>query len=293
MTEPIKPMLCELCERVHNDPGVIYEEKYDGVRAVIVAKPDGTCEIQSRSGKSKDGLYPELSFDTKGFTLVLDGEIVSTTGDFNNIQHRNRAKFSADAAKEFPVVFKAFDLLSVDGVNCENSTLETRKKGLDLYLNDTKTVQKSEFTLDGEALYQKVLASKLAGGVGEGVVGKRLDQRYIRDARGWMKVKLWQNDIFFVLGYTDGTGWRAGTFGAMILADKTGKYVGEVGTGFNNVQLKELYLRMKSNGTGVCPWPKSPLSENITWCNPFPVKLQYLEYTNDGKLRFPSYKGMI
>ena len=40
----------------------------------------------------------------------------------------------------------------------------------------------------------------------EGVVGKRLDQPYQFHKRAWLKVKVWQDSVFKIVGYAPGSG---------------------------------------------------------------------------------------
>ncbi|MFA5153190.1 MAG: hypothetical protein WC554_11565, partial [Clostridia bacterium] len=167
------------------------------------------------------------------------------------------------------------------------------------------TFEVSQIFTGGEQLYS--LAEKNAW---EGIVGKRLDSGYAYGSRSpnWIKVKVWKRDIFWVVGYTPGTGWRKDTFGALVLAkiDKTGfVHVGEVGTGFDQADIERLFRQLKggsqvlrSSGQGgddkYHPFPAYfKYSQPVTWTSPFGAKIRYLELTNDGIVRFPSYKGDI
>ena len=75
---------------------------------------------------------------------------------------------------------------------------------------------------------------------------------------------------------------------ALVLMDAHQKYVGQVGTGMDANDIRGL---MSMFVTAPCPWAREP--EAATWVKPFPVKVQYLEYTNDGILRFPSLKEVM
>ena len=79
----------------------------------------------------------------------------------------------------------------------------------------------------------------------EGVIAKRLDSVYRegRRTRDWLKIKTENNEEFVVAGYTRGSGRRAGTFGALVLAVNEGgelRYVGNVGTGFDDAEIRKL-----------------------------------------------------
>lgn len=83
--ERIKPMLCRGEAKPANNPSLIWEQKYDGAR--IIAFVNGDYQLQSRSGKDKSHLFPELRLETR-LSAVLDGEIIAADGKFNGIQSR-------------------------------------------------------------------------------------------------------------------------------------------------------------------------------------------------------------
>ncbi len=282
----IKPMLCRGHPEVFSDPGYIWETKYDGNR-IIAAGGGRSYRLQARSGRDRTAQFPELRLSTK-HDAVLDGELVCyeangrIDGTFNSIQRRNCMNNIAKAAELYPVTFEVFDILEVDGVSVEDAPLRQRKGLLEMVLQPTENVRLGHFTVDGVSLFERAKAQGL-----EGVVGKKLDGQYLQDKREWLKVKVWKYGTFLVIGYTAGTGWRASTFGALVLSDMTGNYVGEVGTGFNNQQLGEICELFQPCP---CPLQKPPVS--ATWVKPFSACIRYLEYTNDGVLRFPSWRGM-
>ncbi len=292
--DKIKPMLAKDGVTAVNDPGMLWEPKYDGARSIAFV--DGTMKgyrLQARSGTDKTATFPELEFDIVS-SMVVDGEIVSATGKSfqDGIQPRvNRDREISLAVKAMPAKLVVFDILELDGRNLEALPLKDRKEILSQVLRPTPTVEITPYTDDGVALMAKSRALKAIGdGVyrqgEEGVIGKSKLGRYARDKREWFKVKCWMDGVFFAVGYTAGTGWRQSTFGALVLADAKGKYVGEVGTGFTMTTINEL---VKMFSPGVCPFPREP--EPATWIKPFAVKVRYLEMSNDGILRFPSFKG--
>lgn len=294
--DKIKPMLAKDGGQAFNDPKILWEPKFDGARAIVFA--DGTIkgyQLQARSGTDKTATFPEFEFDiTK--PAILDGEIVSATGKSfqDGIQPRvNRDREISLAVKAMPAKLVVFDVLEVDGNSMEQAPLLARKVMLEQILRRTPTVELAPYFDDGVTLLAKSKALKAVGdGIyrqgEEGIVGKSKLGRYLRDKREWLKVKCWLDGVFMAVGYTAGTGWRASTFGALVLADTKGKYVGEVGTGFTMTTINEL---VKMFSPGVCPFPREP--EPATWIKPFAVKVRYLEMSNDGIMRFPSFKGIV
>lgn len=287
----IKPMLCELRREPFNDNRYLWETKYDGMRSVVRAV-NGNYTIQGRSGKDKTLMFPELNLETR-VPAVLDGELVCYKEGklvFKGIQHRaNRISNIMPASKQYPATYEVFDILTANGQNLEQLPLEERKEILEQVLIPTDNARVASTFTDGVALFEEIQDKHM-----EGVVGKLKSGPYRQGKRDWIKVKAIQSGEFTICGYTQGTGRRAPTFGALVL----GKYlsgelihVGSVGTGFDENEIGRLCQRMLTLRAD-CPFSKEP--EPATWIKPvIDVAIQYLELTDDGKLRFPSYKGMI
>jgi len=292
----IKPMLAEGSPKVFNDEAYLWEIKYDGIRLLsfINKRID---HLQARSGTDKTYTFPELRIETK-VPAILDGEVVSATGlsFHDSVQKRMNRKLNIDAmVKLFPVKKAVFDVLEVDGENVEHLPLETRKEVLADIFIPTDSAELAPYSEDGVSLWDEVIAQGL-----EGLVGKSKQGAYLRDKREWLKVKAWKRnygkdstgETFLVVGYTKGTGWRESTFGALEIArleaNGSSTYVGEVGTGPDKPELAHLCSLFSPS---VCPWSKEP--ELATWVKPFAIKIQYLEYTNEGMMRFPSFKGVV
>jgi bifunctional non-homologous end joining protein LigD len=289
----IKPMLARLEAQPWVRENWIWEPKYDGDRAIVDTK---TGIIQSRSGKDKTANFPEIRPKTVK-SAILDGEIIATHNgktEFNAIQHRSTSKDIQFRMTEYPATFEVFDVLDIDGTDVSHYPLSERKKLLAAVLVVDATTHLAPFSQDGQALFANAVANQL-----EGVIGKNLNQGYLENAREWVKVKCNQLDNFIVCGYTRGTGWRASTFGALVVGKLTDKglvHVGEVGTGFNDRDIDEIFTQLRLTITNVCPFSSNPYgnSQQPTWVMPgMAVVIRYLEYTNDGKLRFPAFKGII
>jgi len=291
--QSIKPMLARLEAKPWNSPEWIWETKFDGVRAIVNT---GTGSIQARSGKDKTANFPEIKPVTKK-PCILDGEIVAYTNgktNFNLIQHRSTTSDLQFRMAEYPAQYEVFDILEMDGISVAGYPLSDRKKLLAAVLVPDQRVHLAVSSADGEALFANAVANQM-----EGVIGKKLNQRYLENAREWVKVKLSQVDNFVVCGFTQGTGWRAPTFGALVLGQffhDEMRHVGEVGTGFNDRDIDEIYTALRLTVGGGCPFPANPYTNGNqpTWVTPgLMVVVRYLEFTNDGKLRFPAFKGIV
>lgn len=266
----IKPMLCKLRTKPFNDPNWIWERKWDGVRMLAFLTPGGGMRLQSRSGKDKTAMFPEIHAPVLGHA-ILDGEIVSADDSvsFQDFAQRraNRTEDVADMAKELPAKFMAFDILRLNE-DLQNTPLMHRKELLNR-LRLEGNVHVVETHRFGKALWEEAVANNW-----EGIVGKDLRGNYREGRRDWVKVKTWQNGTFYIVGFEFGAGKRTGLVGSLTLENKNGLPVGHLGTGFSDKQLGKLTMLMMNQ-------PNSRM----------PIKVQYQEYTNEGQLRFPSYKG--
>ena len=104
-----------------------------------------------------------------------------------------------------------------------------------------------------------------------------------------------------IVGYTRGTGRRARTLGALILAvnDDAGlRWVGNCGTGFSDAELTALTGLLAPLQVTKTPLPAKPRiagtrRQDVTWVAPKLVcEIEFAEWTRDGRLRAPSYRGL-
>ncbi len=303
----IKPMLCTLRAEPFNSDDYLWEIKYDGIRGITTVV-EGNYSIQSRSGKDKTAMFPELNLETR-FPAVLDGELVCYNGNgkpvFRGIQRRaNRVNDIPQMSRDYPATYEVFDILMVNELMLYHLPLKDRKEMLKQILVPSDNVRLAPYTEDGISLYAEAQVNadhyhKTGEILGhkEGVVGKLKNGIYRPGSHDWTKIKTFKLGEFVICGYTQGTGWRTSTFGALVLgkiADNIGAipvHVGSVGTGFDRPEIEKLYRRMLTLEDS-CPFDVVP--EPATWVKPvIRVYIQYAEYTDDNKLRIPSYKGMI
>ncbi|HKU31304.1 MAG TPA: ATP-dependent DNA ligase, partial [Arthrobacter sp.] len=140
----------------------------------------------------------------------------------------------------------------------------------------------------------------VAGELGlEGVMAKKADSRYVvgRRSRSWIKLKLEQSQEVVVGGWRPGAGARNGTFGSLLLGIPDGgklRYVGRVGSGFSDWQLKDILARLESRRSDESPFLDIPREDaaGATWVDPELVaEVSYGEWTGPGRLRHPVWRG--
>ena len=189
------------------------------------------------------------------------------------------------------IPFLAIDLLHFAGVNLRAARYEARSRYLAQCLLPSTRVQLVHADDDAEALYQAALASGF-----EGIMAKRRDSPYLPGKRSghWLKIKSTQSAEFVVGGYTKGKGARA-PLGALLLGVPEAKdrlrYVGHVGSGFDESTLAEVRRRAEPLKTTKCRFTEQPpLNGPATWIEPKLVaEVKFADWTEAGLLRAPVF----
>jgi len=290
-----RPMLATQEEHIPHGEGWTFEVKFDGYRAIAYIR-GGECKLVSRNGNDLTGRFADVAKAlvkaVRSPNAVVDGEVarIDTTG---------RTSFSELQQGSGQLVYYAFDLLELDGKPLVDLPLRERKEQLQKLIDlRTGSVAVSEGFDDGDALFEVARAQNL-----EGIVAKRVDSTYKsgRRTRDWLKLKTENTDEFVVAGFTRGTGRRAGTFGALVLAVNEGgglRYVGNVGTGFDDAEISRLLTLLKPLHRETTPFAEAPKMPrvrkgDVQWVQPRLVaQVRYGEWTHDGHLRHPAYLGL-
>jgi bifunctional non-homologous end joining protein LigD len=299
----LAPMLATTGPLPRDDGRWSFEVKWDGVRA-LVAVEGGRIALRSRNGNDVTAAYPEL----RGLGLalgstqaLLDAEVVAFDAagrpDFGRLQARMHArKPGAALLRDTPVTLLVFDLLHLDGRSLLDVPYDERRAVLEqLPIAGDHWQVPPAFPGDGQA----VLDATRAQGM-EGVVAKRRDSRYEPGRRSdcWVKVKHVRRTSAVVVGWKPGEGGRAGRIGSLLLAVPEGDgwtFAGHVGTGFSAATLAMLGTRLEPLRRDTPAPPDVPREHARTavWVEPELVcDVDYTEWTRDGRLRHPSYKGL-
>lgn len=299
MPSEISPMLSALTDEPVDAEGWIHEPKLDGIRAIAAIK-NGRVSLTSRNGLDLTLAYPDIVKDLESYDadIIFDGEVVALDEkgrpSFQALQQRSGLRRGSDvknAQGRTPVFYYVFDILFLDNKLLTGVKLVERKELLKQHLVPTDKVRFVEpLATDGTTAYKVCLNLGL-----EGLVSKRLDSVYEfgRRSKFWLKVKPTLSSEFVVCGFTEGTGARRNTFGALILGmfvkDKL-VYVGGVGTGFNDKSLAALKSELARRETKKMPFAKKPLGKQIHWVEPELVaEVKFAEWTRDSMLRAPVF----
>jgi bifunctional non-homologous end joining protein LigD len=296
-------MKSTLVERPPRGDDWLYEIKWDGVRAIAFVENE-EVRLQARSGLRCERQYPELAVihhHIAAGSAVLDGEIAvldpKGVSRFHLIQPRianSDPNSIAHLVRSTPVVYFVFDLLYLDGYDLRGVALAKRRELLEEVLTAGPVVRISEaFPAEaGEALLEAARENGL-----EGVIAKHAPSIYeSRRSHEWLKIKLNTEQEFAIGGFTEPQGDRE-YFGALVLGvyeDGKLRWVGNVGTGFDQKMLASIYARLEPLITRECPFAERPKPDRgMTWVNPELVcQVKYLNWTQDGRLRAPVFIGL-
>lgn len=299
----LAPMLATGGPLPQDDGRWSYEVKWDGVRA-LVAVEGGRLRVASRNGNDITAAYPELAGLAPALgptAALLDGEVVAFDAagrtDFGRLQSRMHARRPTPAMqRDTPVTLLVFDVLHLAGESLLHRPYDERRAVLEaLPLSGKRWQVPPAFPGDGEAVMTATRAQGL-----EGVVAKRRDSRYEPGRRSdcWVKVKHIQRTSAVVVGWKPGEGGRAGRIGSLLLAVPEGdgwSFAGHVGTGFTASTLRMLAERLEPLRVQAPVLDDVPRehARQAVWVEPALVcDVDYTQWTREGRLRHPSYKGL-
>ena len=241
-------MLAELADAASHDrllarPDLVFEPKYDGIRALVQVEPAGPdgplVRIFSRRGNDKTDEFPDLAAPLARLArrldgpLLIDGEIVAVDArgaplGFQHLQGRllRQGAAARRSSQTVPVAFIAFDLLRDGPDDLRACPFTERRERLEARLrrSGSRALRVTASTTgNGGRLRRR--AARLGW---EGLVAKEPQSRYAAGRRhaAWRKLKFTRSEAFVVGGWTDPAGTRSG-FGALLLGYHAGAVQGE------------------------------------------------------------------
>lgn len=290
-----KPQLATLVDKPPQGAKWLHEVKFDGYR-IITYKNGNDVLLKSRNNKDWTGDLTSVATAIKQLTaknLILDGEVVlldeQGKSDFQLLQ--NAIKNDANA----PFIYYIFDILYYDRFDLRELALIERKALLKELLNsDSPTLFYSDHIVDsGLETFEQSCELAL-----EGIISKQVDSTYYSGrSKSWLKVKCLQRQEFIIGGYSPPKGQR-GHFGSLFLGvnDKDGNlvYAGNVGTGFSQASLREIFAVLQKNKSAKNPFTtKPPGANSAQWVVPKIVaEVEFSQWTDEGHLRHSSFKGL-
>jgi bifunctional non-homologous end joining protein LigD len=280
-------MLATLVPEPFDNPGWVYEEKYDGIR-ILAYKEADRVRLLSRNDKDRTSNFSDIAAAVRSLdsdTLLLDGEVVA-------FDRRGTSRFQLLQQDKAEATYVVFDCVFRNGRDLRGEPLSTRRAVMESAIRSSKTLVASRrLATNGLEAFR---VAKRHGY--EGIVAKDLLSSYVeaRSAK-WLKVKVHQEDEFVIGGYTKPTGSRL-YFGALLLgAYDRGKlcYVGKVGTGFDRTTLAALYRRFRPLARARSAMVGMPRERGALFLAPRLIaQISFQEWTADRKLRQPVFLGL-
>lgn len=294
----IAPELASLTTHYFSDKEWIYEEKFDGIRCIAICQK-GKVSLYSRNHNLINGAFPEIveALEKSAKTdFVIDGEIVTLDkgiSNFSKLQNRfGILNLSRLKGERSPVTFFVFDMLFWKDTSLIKVPLLERKKMLKEHLSFNKKIRYTKHIKEKGLEYYKRACKQGY----EGIIAKRAASLYYsKRTRDWLKFKCSKGQELVIGGYTEPQGSRIG-FGALLVGyfdKKEFKYAGKVGTGYDFELLEKLSAKLKRLETKRCPFAHPPREKNAHYVRPTLVcEVDFTEWTKDGKLRHPRFKGL-
>ena len=315
----VRPMLASVETAPVVEAGLIYEPKYDGIRALADVRPPASkgaapyVALYSRNGHEKHAQFPAIVAALASLArrlpapVLADGEIVAIDGKgqplgFQHIQgriHLSASRDIAQAERNQPAALVLFDLLRDGDEDLRGEPLVARRLRLQERVKPNRsehdTVRLSEIAADdGRALMARARKDGW-----EGLIAKdaRSVYRSGRRSPAWRKMKLLAEQEFVIGGWTEPRQTRQ-HFGALLLGwhddGHALRFAGSVGTGFTQSELDRVAALLKKHATARSAFAdRVATPETPHWVKPVLVaQVRFTEWTSDGLLRQPVYLGL-
>ncbi len=292
------PMLATLVDKPFDEPGWLYEVKWDGYRAIALLNKR-KVNLVSRNNKSFNEKFYPIYDSLQKWTInaILDGEVAvlneKGVADFGSLQNW---RSEADGS----LFYYLFDITWLEGHDLTGLPLTRRKEILKEILPKDENIRLSE---NFETSATEFLEAAAKMGM-EGIIAKKADSNYFPGERSkeWLKIKANKRHEVVIGGFTQNEG-SPKLFSSLLVGvfDK-GRfhYTGKIGTGFNEKVQKEIMAEMKKLVRDKPPFKEIPDVEKpsrfrpnppktkVTWLKPKLVcEVSYAEITGDGVMRKP------
>lgn len=307
----VPPMLATAVDGPFDDPDWIFELKLDGYRTQAVVR-NGSVRLWTRNRKDAASYFPDFAAAPPAWIAtddaIVDGEMVAldTHGrpDFSLLQElsgmrglgvKRRERRPADPRvepREGTLIYHAFDLLRLDGLDLMDLPLEERKRLLRLLCREHPSARYVTHVDEHGLEFQAAVAAE---GL-EGSMAKHRRSRYRPGVRSreWLKVKVRREQELVVIGYEPGQG-RAKELGSVLVATRSGdawRFAGHVGSGIDEHARTRLRGFVEAAPLEASPAADAPSSATARYCEPrHVIRAEFAEWTAEGLLRQATLKG--
>jgi bifunctional non-homologous end joining protein LigD len=262
--------------------------------------PRRTCEAERAAIYTRAGYDWTLRFQPIAHALpalpadnlILDGEAV--VADTRGIPDFGLPHAGLAAGRKDRLLYYAFDLLYLDGVDLRGVRLAERKRVLaELLAGSSERILYTEHLEgDGPEIHERACAMGL-----EGIISNQQDAPY-RSGRteSWIKVKCGKRGAFPIVAFVEKLGAKPRRIASLYIGRREGDrllYAGKVRSGYTEAVARDLRERLD-------PFIRKdpPLSEPVkrpkaTWVEPvIEAEVAYSTVTENNLLREAVFKGM-
>ena len=285
----IRPMLATLSPTIVEGPEWVFEEKYDGIRAVV-GRERGRVKIWSRTLQDLTSGFPHIVDAVSALPdgdLMLDGELVALDPKgVSRFQLFQRRGMGGPATR-----YAVFDLLQHDGRTLMPRALKERRAALERAIgsrSDPIFISR-RMVRDGKAAYGE--AKRLGW---EGVIAKDEGSHYEPEVRSryWRKVKVRKESEFVLGGYTAPKGGRQ-HLGALLWACTRARSCDMWARSAPLPRSTGLLSESSNADHNYVPVRSvAPMRDRRGVRPKLVAQIVYAEWTADGKLRQPSFLGL-
>ncbi|MFZ3582756.1 DNA ligase D [Loktanella sp. DJP18] len=286
-----KPQLATLVGDAPTGDGWIFETKFDGYRC-LAALGKGGPRLWTRNGHDWTDRFKALATafdDLPCKAALIDGEVMA-----RRVAGSAFSSLQAALKGGQPLVFYAFDLLSLDGKDLTGLPQTDRKARLEKLLAGVADDGPLRISTHIAGNGAEILAHACKTGA-EGIIAKRAAATYAgRRTTDWLKLKCTKRQEFVVGGYSP-SDKKGRPFASLLVGEHTKdglRYRGRVGTGFKEADFAALTAAFKGRKTSPFGDVPQDIASGAQWVSPkVVIEVDFAELTTDGHIRHGAYLG--
>lgn len=281
---------------LQDEPGFIYQVKWDGVR-ILCHLEKNQVRLWNKRLHERTLQYPELqqaSHCLRAQSAIVDGEaVVLKKGrpSFPAVMSRDNCRTTASVNRQsqnLAVDYMIFDLLYLNGKPLIDLPLRERREMLAGIFHPQGGIHLIEDFQQGAALFQAVKEKEM-----EGVVAKLEKSLYVsgKQHRYWFKYKN-RLQTTAVVGALLLDGKRIKSLLLGLYQEDRLVYIGRASTGLNEEQKLSLFQELSAIKSDTSPFAEHLRSHKLIYLKPvLTVLVEFAEWSEDLKLRSPVILG--